>query len=815
MASVWLSPCAYSNWKSNGKITGLQVFLRSEGPVDQPECMNSPNNKFTSSWVFLVLMAMLGALLLMGLLNSLQSILATAPYLVLATGVLILGILKAKGMLYFPWLFIPLGVLVKFLSWFLLATYWPQLAGPEHWWPYTGHVYYLFDVLGSLIILGFSSYIISKGRQGRFRRGLIADSSLLFVTIMLVAAIFYKDVLDDYFISMTPDNFLVRLQVLPFLYTLFVSLVMLLVVGTRLGNDQLAYFMCIIPFSMHVFIEAYASYVYIAPDQQLAYARVSALCYYLTALVILVYMIRVNKDDGKLVDDRCNLCLSPLVLLSGAVVLTVPTLSIYYQQSLSGADSYHTKSYLFVFIAGIALFLRFLMLIKYAERQQSLLDAEASRDDLTSLLNRRGFLRAFKALEVFPDPGKKTPPPVTLLCLLDVDMFKSINDTHGHHIGDQVLCHIARRLNEYPDVLLAGRLGGDEFVFLLRCGAVDNSVLESLHRQLNSWQVFGQVRLLIRVSIGATLMRRNSAFSNLYTAADNALYRAKNEYSGTVINTGRNVSANAKEQSINELIATSLEQQRILLYFQPIYDLKLGCMTGVEVLMRLQDDKGRVYMPSEFLELAAKQNKMLALTKLLVSDLGKVATQLAGLKITLNFPPYFFEDELRQQEVMAILAELPVPRDKLLLEITEEFNSDIQVLMKAVSALRKQGYYFALDDFGAGSASLSRLAYLSVDIVKIDISLLRAAEQGNIAPLESIVKLARRLRSEVVIEGIETATQLEIAQTVRAHMGQGFYLSQPVRFEQLLALPRKSALLTGTAKSNSLPNNFLETSYAL
>lgn len=776
--------------------------------------MNSPNTKFISNWVFLTALTVSGVLLLTVLLHSLQSILVSAPYLVLVTGFLAVAILKAKNMLFFPWLFIPLGILIKVISWFLLAVYWPGIAQPEHWWPYTSHIYYAFDVLGSLIILGFSSYIISSGREGVFRRGLIADSSLLFLTIMLVVVIFYRDVLDDYFMGMTRDNFMVRLQVLPFLYILFVSLVMLSAVGSRLGADQLAYFMCIIPFAAHVFIEAYASYNYIPPDQQLAYARLSALCYYLAALVILVYLLRVRIHQSKPDDDRYNLRLSPLVLLAGAAVLIVPAVSIYFQQSLNEPGSHHAYSYLLVFIAGSALFLRFLMMIKHAEHQQRLLDAEASRDDLTNLLNRRGFLRAFNAYQMSAATQDKTSASA-LFCLLDVDMFKSINDTHGHHAGDQVLCYIARSLSEHPDVLSAGRFGGDEFVFLLRQDGSQENFLENLHQQLSSWQVFGAVRLLVRVSIGATPVKQRSLFANLYSVADNALYQAKNEYSGTVIAAETNLSAHAKEQSITELIETSLEQQRILLYFQPIYNLQQGRMTGVEVLMRLQDEHGRVYLPGEFMTLAGKQKKLMPLTQLLLKELNKFLPQLQGLRITLNFPPYFFENVARQKTLMAVLAELPHPRSKLLLEITEDFGSDVQRLMRAVSELRQQGYCFALDDFGAGSASLSRLAYLAVDIVKIDISLLRAAEQGNSAPLESIVKLARRLSAEVVIEGIETPAQLEIAYAVRANLGQGFYLSRPVDFEQLLKLPRVSAQLMERSEKKCLTNNFLETGYAL
>jgi EAL domain-containing protein (putative c-di-GMP-specific phosphodiesterase class I) len=239
-----------------------------------------------------------------------------------------------------------------------------------------------------------------------------------------------------------------------------------------------------------------------------------------------------------------------------------------------------------------------------------------------------------------------------------------------------------------------------------------------------------------------------------------------------------------------ELIQTAIDKKFLTIHYQPIFDLQTNLLSGLEALLRLEDKNGRILPPSVFLHIAKEHSKMPEVTMQLIRQVYTDLNSLPpNITVSINIPPDILVTPHHEQKFLTLLAELQLPKDQIIFEITEEDNTNINELASTVTKLVSQGYKFALDDFGAGSSSLSRLAIVPVTTVKLDISLLRAASRGRIAPLESATALAKRLDAKVTIEGVESAEQLVIAQNVEADLVQGFYLSEPLSLDKINTLP--------------------------
>ena len=412
----------------------------------------------------------------------------------------------------------------------------------------------------------------------------------------------------------------------------------------------------------------------------------------------------------------------------------------------------------------------------------------AHHDPLTQLPNRRQLAARLGA--ALSRAGTRQQ---LALLFVDVDNFKSINDTLGHSFGDRVLQHIAGRLDAAIGTTgLLARLGGDEFTVLIEGVKAGDEIAACANRIMNTLQqpltVDGRL-LTISASVGASLYPDHAADAEgLLRAADVALFRAKE--------LGRNrfalyspelYDAAAQRFRLEQSLRRAVEGGELLLMYQPIVALHGFETNGLEALLRWRRPDGRIATATEFIPVAEKSGLIHELTGWV---LRTAATTAAGWRaqgwerasVAVNVsPPQFFESDFVEQ-VARTLEATGLPPSALELEITETVVQTGSATIESLHQLRALGVSIALDDFGMGYSSLTSLEQLPITRVKLDRMLIAAVDTNprSAAIVRSIVALCHGLGLQVVAEGVERAAQLEFLARCGPLGVQGYLLARPV-----------------------------------
>jgi diguanylate cyclase (GGDEF)-like protein len=412
----------------------------------------------------------------------------------------------------------------------------------------------------------------------------------------------------------------------------------------------------------------------------------------------------------------------------------------------------------------------------------------AHHDPLTQLPNRRQLSSRLGA--ALSRAGTRQQ---LALLFVDVDNFKSINDTLGHSFGDRVLQHIADRLHAaIGGAGLLARLGGDEFTVLLEdvksgdeVAACANRIVTTLQQPLT---VDGRL-LTTSASVGASLYPDHAADAEgLLRAADVALFRAKE--------LGRNrfalyspelYDAAAQRFRLEQSLRRAVEGGELLLLFQPIVALHGFETTGLEALLRWRRPDGRLAAATEFIPVAEKSGLIHELTGWVLRSAATTAAgwraqgwQRASVAVNVS-PPQFFESDFVEQ-VARTLEATGLPPSALELEITESVVQTGSATIESLHQLRALGVSIALDDFGMGYSSLTSLEQLPITRVKLDRLLVAGVDTNprSAAIVRSIVALCHGLGLQVVAEGVERAAQLEFLAQCGPLGVQGYLLAHPV-----------------------------------
>lgn len=433
---------------------------------------------------------------------------------------------------------------------------------------------------------------------------------------------------------------------------------------------------------------------------------------------------------------------------------------------------------------------------KEAERQIKQL---AFYDELTQLPNRRLFLDTLKSLLLVPDRSWKSA-----LLLIDLDNFKELNDTFGHDIGDQLLREVARRLSFcVRDTDTVARLGGDEFVVILDQLDTDQSNAVAQVQRVGDKILaafadafrFGGHEHRSTPSIGATLIEAGmSRVDELLKRADIAMYQAKMAGRNTMRFFDPDMqSAVARRVAMEEDIHLALQNEELLLYYQPQVD-DTGMMTGAEVLVRWQHPQRGIIEPASFIPLAEDTGLIIPLGERVLRDAcGQLVRwahkpKFSNLTLAVNVSPRQFRHPDFVQQVLNILKNTGANPERLKLELTETvLIEDIDDVIAKVSELKAQGVSFALDDFGTGYSSLSYLKQLPFDQLKIDRSFVRDVldDPDDAAIARTIITLGNSLGLTVMAEGVETEGQRNFLAENGCHFFQGYLFSPPVPVAQL------------------------------
>ncbi len=420
---------------------------------------------------------------------------------------------------------------------------------------------------------------------------------------------------------------------------------------------------------------------------------------------------------------------------------------------------------------------------------------DALHDALTGLANRRQLLTRLDQLLAQARAERREFG----LLLIDLDHFKEVNDTLGHHAGDELLRELRPRLcAAAPRAELVARLGGDEFAVLLRSGTDQSEAertAEALRSAISQPFEFQGLTLLVRGSLGLAMYPEHGEdVETLMQRADIAMYSAKSRGVGLeVYSASRDGHSKERLALIGEL-PEAIEEGQIVVHYQPKVDLRTDTICGAEALVRWAHPRHGLLGPESFLSMAEQIGLMRPLTLHVLdralAECAQWQAQGLAIDVAVNLSAPNLLDLALPKDVGDLLEKWAVEPSHLQLEITETIVAADPVRVRQVlQALRLLGVRLSLDDFGTGSSSLSFLRELPVQELKIDKSFIAAMDSDDQAAaiVRTIVELAHNLGLRAVAEGIETDAVRERLTRYGCDIGQGFLLGRGLPAEDLTA----------------------------
>ena len=431
------------------------------------------------------------------------------------------------------------------------------------------------------------------------------------------------------------------------------------------------------------------------------------------------------------------------------------------------------------------------------------LESAANQDVLTSLPNRRYFYDYLqKQLTVH-----KGADAIGGLLFLDLDGFKLVNDSLGHSAGDQLLKIVAKRLlaSVRADDLVC-RLGGDEFVVLLSFESVTstqavenaNKIATKITGVLSQRAHVKDHLLTANGSIGICFFTATDSVEEIVKRADNAMYLAK-----TDVNTHIAFYTDAVHQQLMyqlqvlEGIHEALATDHFFMHYQPQFN-HLQELIGVEALIRWQHPRLGLLPPDQFIGLAERHHRINEVGAWVIESVVSQVAQWtqAGVrvpKVAINISPIQLLDENFSRVVNTLAVQYGINPERIVLEITESTDIEHFNLISTVLVnLKAQGYRFSLDDFGTGYASMTHFKRLPFSQVKIDQSFIADMDsnEDSLAIVEVVLAMARSLKLEVIAEGVETQSQLDILDRLGCTGYQGYLFSKPLGVQAITSLLR-------------------------
>jgi diguanylate cyclase (GGDEF)-like protein/PAS domain S-box-containing protein len=422
------------------------------------------------------------------------------------------------------------------------------------------------------------------------------------------------------------------------------------------------------------------------------------------------------------------------------------------------------------------------------KKMEEMVQAMAFYDSLTELPNRNMLYdRLLNFIRVDANEGK----PMALL-LLDLDHFKEINDTMGHHRGDLLLKEVGARLKSVlfgSDIV--ARLGGDEFAILLPKLANPEDIKVVIQKVQDSLQpsfMIEDIPIAVEASIGVALYPDHGENpDSLLQRADIAMYTAKGTGSGYVIYENKHDEHSPRRLALMGELRRAIDQNQLLLHYQPKISFKTHHAMGVEALIRWQHPEYGFVPPDQFI-LPAEQTGLIHPLTRWVLKAALLQCQVwyqEGLKIpvSVNLSARNLHNAQLADYLADLLRDSGARPEQLELEITESaIMADPQRALDAISRLRAMGLRFALDDFGIGYSSLAYLKKLPVDTIKIDKSFVIDMEkdQDDILIVLSTINLAHNLGLKVIAEGVETEKIWDRLFAFGCDAAQGYYMSRPL-----------------------------------
>lgn len=409
----------------------------------------------------------------------------------------------------------------------------------------------------------------------------------------------------------------------------------------------------------------------------------------------------------------------------------------------------------------------------------------AFTDALSGLPNRRKLLARLGHIE---RTGGATADRLAVV-FIDLDGFKDINDSHGHHAGDTLIRSLSARLADIcPDQALLARVGGDEFAILIEAGAAlaQAKFLAARIRDEISLPVLVDRHVLqVGASIGIAANSDGAVRANeLLRRADTAMYHVKMRGKGEIAVYDAAFDEGRKHRlAIEHEIGNGLANDEFEVFYQPVVDAQTGAIVSAEALLRWPRRPDGALDPQEFIDIAEGTGQIHPLGLFVLERACRDLRHLAPLKLSVNVSPAQFRDPAFARQVAHVLEQTRFEPDRLQLEITEGYLlAHPERAIRAIESFKAMGMSIALDDFGTGYTSIHYLQSYGFSHIKIDKSLLSGLRPGSKALLlvTGTIYLASGLDMRVIAEGVETEQQADILRAAGCHKLQGFLFGRPM-----------------------------------
>ncbi|MEA2464115.1 MAG: hypothetical protein QOJ98_1862 [Acidobacteriota bacterium] len=413
---------------------------------------------------------------------------------------------------------------------------------------------------------------------------------------------------------------------------------------------------------------------------------------------------------------------------------------------------------------------------------------QATHDALTGLPNRNRFLeRVAQAVSA----AKRGGPSLGMM-MMDVDRFKDINDTLGHHFGDQLLIEIGRRLTQTagPRDVVA-RLGGDEFAVMFFARDAKQALDEAarVETAFTAPYLLGDVVVEVDASVGIALFPTHAEDADtLMKRADIAMYDAKKNHGGAALYEAGRDEHSVRRLSLMMELRQAIARDELELYYQPKIDVRSERVVHAEALVRWNHPRHGVMRPDEFIPLAEQSGRIGLITRWVIRKaIAQCAEWRANgheLTVAVNLSALDLFDSELPTFISGLLSDAALPPARLMLEITESaIMKDAAYAQRILSDLKRRGICLAIDDFGTGYSSLAHLKRLPVDELKIDKSfVLNLSEKASddLVIVRSTIELGHNMGLVVIAEGVETADSWDALKRLGCDMAQGYYMSKPL-----------------------------------
>ena len=435
---------------------------------------------------------------------------------------------------------------------------------------------------------------------------------------------------------------------------------------------------------------------------------------------------------------------------------------------------------------------------------------EAYVDKLTGLPNRRAFNSILDRACEQADRDQFRFAVV----FIDLDRFKQINDSLGHAVGDELLAAVSARLNrQRRSGDTVARLGGDEFVALLGDISDPEQAVEAakrIHRALCEPFRLGRHEVYSGGSIGVAVSGGPpTQAETILHQADQAMYQAKTAKTGVALFSETMRNKASRDQGMQSELLRAAERSEFQLYCQPIVDLRSGRIVSAEALLRWTRPDGERIRAAELIPLAEELG--------LLGELGDWALRMActqraqwlaqgfrELRLAVNVGALQLQKQDLAAHVESVLLQTGLPPHLLEIEVTESALIDsLHVASKNLTRLNAVGVGLSLDDFGVGYASLSYLQRFPFQSVKLDRSMMSSLEPGGpqLNTLRGMVAMARAMKLQVVAEGVETSSNLDLLREIGVDLAQGFCLGRPMPVDELTQVLAGEAELHNSRRS--------------